>query len=62
MRQGKLGDSISSGGLGELKRRLLFLLLAILVFRFASYIPIPGIDPVQLAKSLVLILLRSRTS
>ncbi len=50
MRQAKLGDSISSGGLGELKRRLLFLLLAILVFRFASYIPIPGIDPILLAQ------------
>ncbi len=34
---------------GELKRRLLFILLAILVYRLGSYIPVPGIDPARLA-------------
>ena len=34
---------------GEVKSRLLFLLGAIIVFRIGSYIPVPGIDPVQLA-------------
>jgi len=29
----------------ELKKRLLFTILAILVYRFGSHIPIPGIDP-----------------
>jgi preprotein translocase subunit SecY len=34
---------------GEVKDRLLFLLGAIIVFRIGSYIPVPGIDPAQLA-------------
>ena len=39
------------GGLGkftELRQRLLFVLLALIVYRIGSYIPVPGIDPVQL--------------
>jgi preprotein translocase subunit SecY len=39
-----------STGLGELKRRLLFVLGAILVYRIGAHIPVPGIDPVQLAE------------
>ncbi|MDQ5922097.1 MAG: preprotein translocase subunit SecY [Pseudomonadota bacterium] len=35
---------------GELKRRVLFLLGALIVFRIGAHIPVPGIDPVQLAK------------
>jgi preprotein translocase subunit SecY len=34
---------------GEVKDRLLFLLGAIIVFRIGSYIPVPGMDPAQLA-------------
>ncbi len=34
---------------GEVKDRLFFLLGAIIVFRIGSYIPVPGIDPAQLA-------------
>lgn len=37
-------DSKSGGGLTELRSRLLFVLLAIVVFRLGSYVPIPGID------------------
>ena len=33
------------GGLTELKRRLLFLLGALLVYRIGAHIPVPGIDP-----------------
>lgn len=33
-----------SGGLSELKQRLLFVLLAIVVFRIGSFIPVPGVD------------------
>ncbi|MCF6767987.1 preprotein translocase subunit SecY [Thiotrichales bacterium 19S11-10] len=33
------------GGLTELKHRLLFVLLGVIVFRLGSYIPVPGIDP-----------------
>ncbi|WP_026353323.1 preprotein translocase subunit SecY [Solimonas variicoloris] len=35
--------------IGEVRNRLLFLLGAIIVFRVGSFIPVPGIDPVQLA-------------
>ena len=36
-------------GLGELWARLKFLILAIIVYRIGSHIPVPGIDPAQLA-------------
>lgn len=36
-------------GLGELKSRLLFVLFAIFVYRVGTHIPVPGIDPNQLA-------------
>ena len=39
-----------SKGTGELKARLFFLLLAIIVYRIGTHIPVPGIDPVQVAK------------
>ena len=37
------------GKMGDLKRRLLFLLGALIVFRVGAHIPVPGIDPVALA-------------
>ncbi len=37
-----------AGKFGDLKRRLLFLLLALIVYRIGAHIPVPGIDPVQL--------------
>jgi preprotein translocase subunit SecY len=36
--------------MGDLKRRLIFLLLALIVYRIGAHIPVPGIDPAQLAK------------
>src|SRR5690242_14325256 len=33
---------------GDLKRRLLFLLGALIVFRIGAHIPVPGIDPGRL--------------
>ncbi|ROQ18805.1 preprotein translocase subunit SecY [Gallaecimonas pentaromativorans] len=39
----------AQGGLSELKRRLLFVLGAIIVFRAGSFVPIPGIDAAVLA-------------
>jgi len=33
---------------GELKSRILFTILVLLVYRFGSYVPIPGVDPVAL--------------
>lgn len=38
------------GGLAELRSRLLFVLLGIVIFRFGSYIPVPGIDTAAIAK------------
>ncbi|MBI2382132.1 MAG: preprotein translocase subunit SecY [Gammaproteobacteria bacterium] len=40
----------AKSGLQELKRRLFFLLGALLVFRVGSFIPVPGIDPTVLAQ------------
>ncbi|RPI48002.1 MAG: preprotein translocase subunit SecY [Betaproteobacteria bacterium] len=39
-----------SGKMGDLKRRLLFLVGALIVYRIGAHIPVPGIDPVQLAE------------
>ncbi len=39
-----------AGKFGDLKRRLLFLLLALVVYRLGAHIPVPGIDPDQLAQ------------
>ena len=39
-----------SGKFGDLKRRLVFLLLALVVYRVGAHIPVPGIDPTQLAE------------
>jgi preprotein translocase subunit SecY len=38
------------GKLGDLKRRLWFLLGALIVYRVGAHIPVPGIDPNELAK------------
>ena len=37
-----------AGKLGDLKRRLLFLLGALVVYRVGAHIPVPGIDPAML--------------
>jgi len=39
-----------SGRFVDLKRRLLFLLGALVVYRIGTHVPVPGIDPVQLAE------------
>lgn len=39
-----------SGKFGDLRRRLTFLLLALVVYRMGAHIPVPGIDPNQLAE------------
>ena len=41
--------SVNKAGLGELFARLRFVLLAIIVYRIGTHIPVPGIDPDQLA-------------
>ena len=37
-----------AGKLGDMKRRLWFLLLALVVYRIGAHVPVPGIDPVVL--------------
>ena len=45
-----LGSSLGGlAGLSELRRRLLFVLGALVVFRIGAFVPVPGVDPVALA-------------
>ena len=39
---------MSGGGLSELRSRLMYVLLAIVVYRVGSHIPVPGINPDRL--------------
>jgi preprotein translocase subunit SecY len=40
---------MNSAGMGELFARLRFVLIALLIYRIGTHIPVPGIDPDQLA-------------
>ena len=44
--------SMNSAGMGELFARLRFVLIALLIYRIGTHIPVPGIDPEQLASLL----------
>jgi preprotein translocase subunit SecY len=49
----QLASSINFGALAkatELKKRLLFTLGALLVYRLGTYLPLPGLDPIEVAK------------
>ena len=41
-------SGMMGGGLSELRRRLMYVLLAIIVYRVGSHIPVPGINPDRL--------------
>jgi preprotein translocase subunit SecY len=41
-------QTAKNGKFGDLRRRLMFLLLALVVYRIGAHIPVPGIDPAQL--------------
>jgi len=43
-----LSTTNKTGKYGDLSRRLVFLLLALVVYRLGAHIPVPGIDPQQL--------------
>lgn len=45
----KTGAAAGKPGLGELFSRLRFVLLAIIIYRIGTHIPVPGINPDQLA-------------
>ena len=44
-----LPNAAQANKFGDLRRRIVFLLLALLVYRIGAHIPVPGIDPDQLA-------------
>src|SRR6185312_13473689 len=48
MGKNRLGSATANQGLTDLKRRLQFVLLAIIEFRIGSYIPVPGLNPIRL--------------
>src|SRR5438552_15833621 len=48
MAAGRLTAGLKSGGFTDLKYRLLFVLIAIVIFRVGSYIPVPGLNPMRL--------------
>jgi preprotein translocase subunit SecY len=50
MQAGKPGMMPDMSKLGDVRRRLLFLLGALVVYRIGSFIPVPGIDPLKLAQ------------
>lgn len=49
MKYRKQSPNSRSGGLAELKSRLIFVALGILVYRLGAHIPVPGLDPQKLA-------------
>jgi preprotein translocase subunit SecY len=50
MAKADLTRKLSQGGLSELKQRVLFLCIAIIIFRIGAHVPVPGLDPIALAK------------
>lgn len=48
MATGRVGAGLNASGLSDLKSRILFVLIAILIFRLGSYIPVPGLNPARL--------------
>lgn len=47
---GQVGGLAAAGRFSELKRRLFFVLGALIVFRIGAHVPVPGVDPVALAE------------
>ena len=41
--------SMNNAGMGELFRRLRYVLIALVIYRIGTHIPVPGIDPAQLS-------------
>jgi len=45
-----IGSLAGLGQVSELRKRLVFVLLALIVYRIGTYIPVPGIDPSAMAR------------
>ena len=40
----QLASSLSGGSLRELRKRIFFVVIALVIFRIGTFIPVPGID------------------
>lgn len=49
MNKATQGLGITKDGFDELKKRLIFVVLAIIVYRIGCHVPVPGLDPQRLA-------------
>ena len=45
-----VGNTSPGSGLKDMKNRLLFVLIAIVIYRIGTYIPVPGLDPARLTE------------
>ncbi len=45
-----IGSLAGLGQISELRKRLVFVLLALIVYRIGTYVPVPGIDPSAMAR------------
>jgi preprotein translocase subunit SecY len=45
-----IGSLAGLGQVSELRKRLVFVLLALIVYRIGTYVPVPGIDPSAMAR------------
>lgn len=43
-------NGVLGSGLSELKNRIIFVVLALLVYRIGAHVPVPGLDPIRLAE------------
>ncbi|TAL81600.1 MAG: preprotein translocase subunit SecY, partial [Candidimonas sp.] len=50
MAKAQAQNSKSGSGYGDLKRRVVFLVLALVVYRLGTHVPVPGINPDSLAE------------
>jgi preprotein translocase subunit SecY len=50
MAKGRAASPLSGNGFADLKARLWFVFIGILIFRMGTYIPVPGLDPQRLAE------------
>lgn len=46
----RMANAASADNLSDLRRRILFVVMVLVVFRIGSFIPVPGVDPAQMAQ------------
>ncbi len=50
MAKAKSANNVSKGGLSELRNRLIFLAIILIIYRLGAHVPVPGLNPVKLAQ------------